>query len=35
MAPVHPGSYEPVPVFWAHGPGSVLVDLTERDQTLD
>ncbi len=28
MAPTEPGRYEPVPVFWAHGPAHLLVDLT-------
>lgn len=35
MAPVAASRYEPVPVFWAHGPSSVLVELTERHQTPD
>ena len=30
VAPVEPGLYEPVPVFWAHGPRTLVADLTAR-----
>ena len=33
LTPARPGRYEPVPVFWAHGPSAVLVELSERTQT--
>jgi cytochrome P450 len=30
IEPVEPGLYEPVPVFWAHGPRTLVADLTAR-----
>jgi cytochrome P450 len=30
MRPTEPGVYEPVPVFWAHGPRALAVELTAR-----
>ena len=35
VRPVDPGRYEPAPVFWAHGPRSLMVHLSKGDQTSD